>query len=255
MLDRSSYHDRFAQMLGGDDDAVTPWLADPAHVDRLRVYRNNMVTAWADAILKNYPTVERLVGAEFMRAMSAAFACAHPPQSPVLSLYGDAFPAFVESFPPAVQLPYLADVARLDRAWTESYFGANVRPLGPGDLSGLGDDEMAELRLHLHPSLRIAAASCNAFDIWKANRAEGQSPNVAYRPMPSAAMVWWSPNGMQDRALSTSEHKLLELIGRGTLLGEALGRAAPEQEQPALLAFFSDALMRGVFVKSKDDQS
>ncbi len=249
MLDRSSYHDRFAQMLGGDDDAVTPWLADPAHVDRLRVYRNNMVTAWADAVLKNYPTVERLVGAEFMRGMAADFVRAHPPHSPVLSLYGRAFPNFIEGFSPAARLPYLADVARIDRAWTESYFAANVPPLGPGDLSGLGDDEMAELRLHLHPSLRIAAASCNAFEIWKANRAEGQSPNVAYRPMPSAAMVWWSPNGMQHRHLNPIEQKFLELIGKGAPLGEALTSAAPEQNQPAVLAFFSEVLTRGIFNK------
>jgi len=249
MLDRSSYHERFAQMLEGDDDAVTPWLANPAHADRLRVYRNNMVTAWADAILKNYPTVERLVGAEFMRGMAAEFVRAHPPQSPVLSLYGEAFPSFVEGFPPAARLPYLADVARFDRAWTESYFAANVPPLGPGDFSGLGDDEMAELHLHLHPSLRIAAASCNVHEIWKANRTAGQSSNVAYRPMASAAMVWWSPNGMQDRHLTTIEQKFLELIGKGAPLGETLASAAPEQNQPAVLAFFSEVLTRGIFIK------
>jgi len=249
MLDRSTYHDRFAQMLVGDDDAVTPWLADPAHADRLRVYRNNMVTAWADAVLKNYPTVERLVGAEFMRGMAADFVRAHPPQSPVLSLYGEAFPTFIESFSPAARLPYLADVARLDRAWTESYFATNAPPLGPSNLSGLGDDEMAELVLQFHPSLRIAAASCNAHEIWKANRTEGQSPNVAYRPLLSAAMVWWSPNGMQDRHLTAIEQKFLELISKGAPLGEALASAAPEQNQPAVLAFFSEALTRGIFIK------
>lgn len=255
MLDRSSYHDRFAQMLGGDDEAVTPWLADPAHADRLRVYRNNVVTAWAGAIVKNYPTVGRLVGAKFMRGMAAEFVRAHPARSPVLSVYGDAFPVFIESFSPAAQLPYLADVAQLDRAWTESYFAANVSPLGPGDLTSLGDDEMVEVVLHLHPSLRIAAASCNAFEIWKANRTTGDSPNVAFRLSPSAAMVWWSPKGMLDRHLTAAERDFLELIGKGAPLGEALASSGPEQVQPALLAFFSEALTRGVFAKPEDHQS
>lgn len=255
MLDRSSYHDRFAQMLGGNDDAVTPWLADPAHIDRLRVYRNNVVTAWAGAIVKNYPAVERLVGAEFMRAMAADFVRAHPARSPVLSLYGSALPTFIESFAPAAGLPYLADVARLDRAWTESYFAANVPPLGPDDLADMGDDEMAGLVLYLHPSLRIAAASCNAFEIWTANRTEGQGPNVAYRPTPNAAMVWWSPKGMQDRPLAVVERKFMEVIRNGAPLGEALAAAGPEQAQPALLAFFSEALTRGVFAKPEDHKS
>lgn len=67
-----TFHTKFAGGLKGQGTDLSAFLVDPEHASRFRVYQNNVVSACADAIVKNYPSVERLVGTEFMRAVAVA---------------------------------------------------------------------------------------------------------------------------------------------------------------------------------------
>src|SRR5687768_8615978 len=87
-------------------DVVAPGGGDAAR--RFAVYRNNVVVGLVDALASRFPVVERVVGAEFLRAMARLYVAAEPPRSPLLFRYGDTFPAFVEGFPPAAALPWLS---------------------------------------------------------------------------------------------------------------------------------------------------
>ena len=62
--------------------------------------------------------VRLLVGEEFFRAMAQIHVRAHRPRSPLMFEYGDELPDFIAGFPPAADVPYLADVARLEIAWS-----------------------------------------------------------------------------------------------------------------------------------------
>ena len=59
-----------------------------------------------------------------------------PPRSPLLAIYGDEFADFIAAFEPARELPYLADVARLEAARTRAYHAADATPLDAGRLRG-----------------------------------------------------------------------------------------------------------------------
>lgn len=252
MAERSAYHEAFTQSLGGDEEALVPFLADPTHLARARVYRNNVVTAWADAIFKGYPAIERLVGTEFMRAAAVAFVKAHPPKDPVLALYGAGFADFLEGFEPGGQLPYLADVARLEWAWMETFFALNTAPLQAADLDGLHDAAVSVIAPGLHPSVRLLTSKWNAWEIWTANKNDAEDDEardtaLTLNEMPSAALLWWSNDGVTDRSLTESEYAFLKAIGNGATFGNALMASAENGDVPALFEFFSEALGKGVF--------
>mgnify|MGYP007007760331 CR=1 FL=1 len=46
--------------------------------------------------------------------MARVFALADPPKSRLMAFYGESFPNFIVGFPPALGVPYLANVARLE---------------------------------------------------------------------------------------------------------------------------------------------
>ncbi len=136
---------------------------------RFAVYRNNVISALANAVASSFPAVRRIVGDDFFRAMAWAYVLAEPPTSPVLLDHGATFPDFIARFPPAGSLPYLPDVARIERRWRESYHAEDAEPLPPTALSELAEAALPGLIFELHPSLRLVRSPWPAVTVWRMN--------------------------------------------------------------------------------------
>ena len=155
---------------------VPPGLVGPdgeASPKRFAVYRNNVVVGLTEALQANFPAVRRIVGDEFFRAMARVYVTLPRRTSPILLDYGADFADFVAGFEPAATLLYLPDVARIERAWTEAYHAPDARPIEPSAFAAIAPDRLADLRLALHPSLRIVRSSLPALTIWRMNVADG----------------------------------------------------------------------------------
>jgi hypothetical protein len=135
---------------------------------RFGVYRNNAVMGQVLTLEDAYPVTARLVGTEFFRAMAAAYCMGEVPRSPVMAEYGASFPAFMDRFPPAQSLPYLGDVARLERAWVEAYH-ANESPVLEPDALLVAISGDAHAQVVLHPSIRLVHSIYPVASIWEAN--------------------------------------------------------------------------------------
>jgi hypothetical protein len=98
---------------------------DPA---RFAIYRNNVFVALIKPLEARFPVVRQLVGDEFFGRWRAILCWASKPASPLIMNYGDEVPAFIRNYPAAATLPYLADVAVLEAAWTRAYHAADARP-------------------------------------------------------------------------------------------------------------------------------
>lgn len=136
---------------------------------RFAVYRNNVVVGLAQTLKDAFPVVQRIVGAEFFQAMARAYVAIEPPRSPIMLDYGQGFPDFVGRFAPAANLPYLADVASIERAWTEAYHEAEASPIGPSAFAEIAPDRLPTLSLALHPSIRIVRSRFPVLTIWQMN--------------------------------------------------------------------------------------
>ena len=147
---------------------VPPGLVGPdgePSARRFSVYRNNVVAGLIETLTAAFPAVHRIVGADFFRAMAGAYAVAEPPLSPILLEYGAGFADFISGFEPASRLPYLPDVARIERAWTEAYHAPDASPLEAADLMAVDPDRFGAIRLSVHPSLRIVRSQLPALTI------------------------------------------------------------------------------------------
>ncbi len=140
-----------------------------AREKRFAVYRNNVVVGLVDVLATRFPAVQRIVGEEFFRAMAGVFVRAHPPRSPVLMDYGDDLPAFVETFAPAAELPYLADVARLEAARTRAFHAADATPLPAAAFAALQPAQLEALRLQFCPGIAIVRSAHPIVTIWAMN--------------------------------------------------------------------------------------
>ena len=136
---------------------------------RFNVYRNNVVAGLVEALKAAFPAVCRIVGDEFFAAMARVYVALEPPRSPIMLDYGRTFPDFIRKFEPAKSVPYLSDVARLERAWVEAYHAAEAPPADPALLATIDSQSLPRMGLTLHPSARVVRSSFPAVQIWLMN--------------------------------------------------------------------------------------
>ncbi len=196
------------------------------------VYRNTVLKGAIDAIEANYPAVARLVGGEWMRAAAAVFVRAEPPVEPSLLRYGAGFPDWLSTFPPAADLPWLADVARLDRAWTEAHVAADEPPVEAAAVAALAPDELARAVLRPHASARWhVAADAPIHTLWQRNRrSAAELPDEAV----GADLDWRAEGALLTRPRDVVESIPLDAAGASFLDACAAGGTLADAAAAAL---------------------
>jgi len=175
MLTLGDFQAAFARALLHE----APACNDASHIARLvaqpgfAVYRNTVMKGCIDALRANYPVVARLVGDEWFRAAAAVFVRTNLPQHPSLVDYGEEFAGFLTSFEPAVVVPYLAAVARLERFRTEAHIAADAMPVDAWVVAALDGDALGRTVLRPHPAARWQWFDAQpTFTIWRRHAAE-----------------------------------------------------------------------------------
>ncbi|MBP0590789.1 putative DNA-binding domain-containing protein [Paraburkholderia sp. LEh10] len=164
-----------AAIFEQDPSAIDGTLCGDNTQDRLAVYIGNTYHNLREALRAVYPVVDRLVGEPFFDYAANRYIRDHPSQSGDIQRFGDSFPAFLESFPPAVSLSYLADTATLEWLVHEVFHAADHAPLPLSELSSLAGAECSTLRLRLHPACRLFASAFPVRKIWEVNQRESLS--------------------------------------------------------------------------------
>lgn len=219
MADHAAFLDRFAHALMTPTDEPPLFEGAPERIRAgLDIYRNNVIHSLTETLGDIFPVVKGLVGAEFFRAMAREYVHCEPPEIPVLAEYGIGFPAFLENFAPVRGLRYLPDVARLERAWLETYHSGDAPPLTPQVFDGLTPDQCTALTLRRHPAMRAVASPFPVLTIWEGHHdsngmpeidlALGAEEAVVTRPQ-AEVTVWRVPPGTRAYLRHLSEGKAL----------------------------------------------
>lgn len=87
---------------------------------RLAAYRNSVRIKHFQALKKIYPTIYKLVGADFFKKLSKEYQMAHPSSHWSLSEFGRMLPHFLLSYHLVQHLAYLPAVSRLEWAIHEA---------------------------------------------------------------------------------------------------------------------------------------
>ncbi len=144
---------------------------------RFNVYRNNRIVGLRDALGSTFAVTRQLVGDAFFAGMARAFIEEQPPETPVLSAYGGALPEFISRFSPARELPFLADLARLEWLANEAYGAADAANAEIGLLGDVPAERLGDASIVLHPAVRLLRSDWPVFSIWVAHQG-GEDANA-----------------------------------------------------------------------------
>ncbi len=218
---------------------------------RYNVYRNNVTLSLIEAMASIYPAVQRITGVEFFRAMARFHVRANPPCSPLLFEYGRDFPEFIEQYEYAQSVPWLSDVARIERAWLDCYHAADAEPLSASALNRVPADRLASLIFLPHPAVRIVCSGFSAVSIFAAHRNEEHADPLDMFG-PQDALITRPGQDVTVRHLPAGGAVFLSRLIEGYSLASAVSSAlevTPSFDLPANIGGMIDA---GVFTTLKD---
>ena len=248
----AAYSAGFSAALLKPDRETPALVAGPsgkAAVKRYDVYRNNVTVSLIDALAEVYPAVQRITGVEFFRAMARFHIREKPPTSPLLFEYGRDFPAFIERYAYAQTMPWLADTARIERAWLDAYHAADERPLTASDWASVPADGLAGLVFTAHPAARLVRSRFAAVTIFAANRATAPVGEIDASEAEDA-LITRPELDVVVRRLAPGEAVFVSALIAGRPLGEAAGAALDVHPDFDLGAGVATLIESGAFISA-----
>jgi hypothetical protein len=234
-------------------DDYSPAIARLAEQPAFAVYRNTVMKGCIDALQANYPSVARLVGEEWFRAAAAIFVRANLPELPTLAVYGEGFAEFLDTFEPAADLPYLADVARVDRFWTEAHAAPDEAPLDAAAVARLAPEQLARTVLRPHVSARWAWFDAQPIaTIWRRNRYVLGGEDIDWRG--EGVLIVRPVGAVESAALDAAGCAFLNACAAGETLAAAASAALATDAQADLARLMSRLLEAGAFGNQLEEQ-
>ena len=234
---------------------VDPDYATPAGVvgpngkgaiKRYNVYRNNVTVSLIDALAAVFPATQRITGVDFFRAMARFHVRATPPRSPLLFEYGHEFPDFIEGYEYARAMPYLADTARIERAWLDAYHAADAPPLPARNLAAIPPEMLPDIVFVAHPTTRIVRSKFPALSIFASNRGDGPVERIE-NFVPEDTLITRPDLEVTVRHLPSGGAAFLTQLLAGRPLGEAAAVALATSPDFDLASNIAGMIEAGAF--------
>jgi hypothetical protein len=238
-----------AHVMGGDSaHLVAAVVGDTIQAGaRLSVYRHHVFESLGAALAATFPTVQALVGVDFFRGLARGFIGHALPVQPVLAEYGEAFPAFIAGSEAARDLPYLADVARLDWALNLAFHASLGGRLKAEDLSALPVEHLPSMSVALAPGSILVNSHYPLDRIWEASQPGVASGTVDLNSGASRLLVLRRPDDAAFVSLSVGEAAFVAALAEGMSLERAAGAAFQAEPDFDLSTFFARLLALGAF--------
>lgn len=249
MSELTRFQDAFSEALAHSFGPLAPWTRGSDAEARFSVYRNTVAKGCADALAAQFPTVLRVVGEDWMREAGVIFSRAHPPAGPSLHLYGDAFPDWLAAFAPTADMPWLADLARIDWAWTTAFFAPDAEAVRPATLAALAPEALNRLSLCLHPAARPLWFACGAAGLWSDLQGEATPAEAELDPNPGGLLLTRPAHEVLHRPVGRGAFAFLTACEAGASLAAAAQAALADDPDLPLAETFAELISAGAFAR------
>jgi hypothetical protein len=240
---------QMARAVRADGSATPIELFRPDHLpagEPLSVYRNHHCISLCSALGTTFPTVSRLIGEEAFDVLARQYLRAHAPGQPCLSEYGADFADYLERAPLVKDLPYLADVSRLDWAINRAATAPDAVPLGAQVVGSMNADQLANRSIAPHPSLTLLRSQFPLPDIYRLAYRAADDEALSLNRSEVGVMIWRQHDTVTTAEVSLAIYAALAALATGAKLIVAC-EMVPATDLPA---FFSKYVLTGAFAEA-----
>ena len=188
--------------------------------ERLAIYKNNTLHSLSESIVDLYPSIENVVGKDFLIATAREYLKVSPPHSAALLNFGLDFPKFLAEFEHTKSYAYLPDLARIDMLRHQAYHAADETPLTPDRIQQIPLEELAQSYIQLPKSCYILTSVFKTYSLWE--NIHTQADDQIQIGDTECTLIYRHNLHVKTTQISKAEYYFLNKIKNGNTLGNSL---------------------------------
>ncbi len=189
--------------------------------ERMHVYAGGYIARIHESLTETYESVKHVLGEAAFLALAEGYAAAHPSHSYNLSEAGRELAGYLQDTDWAQKLPFLPDLAELERRIAESFHAFSEKPFDPSFLAALDEDGLNSLRLRFQPHVKLAASDWPVLDIWNARKRPAKEMSIDLINRPQRILIYRAGAEVRCRGIDERQHQMLTSLAAGKTLAEA----------------------------------
>ncbi len=227
------------------DDEAIDIVADiestPRHSaqQRMLLYGSAYTLRLKEALSTDYERLHGYLGDNLFDDLMQHYIERYPSHDPSLRCFGENMADLLACLAPFKSLPEVAELARIEKAFGNSFDAADGLCITLEQLAQLKPVAWATLSLRFHDAVQLLPQQCNSFQIWQALANEQVPPEKTVDH--TTWLIWRQDMVSRYRALQNAELAALVCVKSGgnfADLCEALLTHFSEQETPQRAAAY-----------------
>jgi hypothetical protein len=215
-----------AAVVGGDLDAVTPFLVGGLDVQkRLAIHERHYESSLVTALLGKFPATAWLVGTPFVEQHARVYVRERPPHAPCIAEYGCDFPEFLSKQPGTANVPYLRAFGELEWAIGAASIAVERPALEIDRLAAVDTTALPDIVLALQAGLRYLRADWPVDELMQLYLADTAPEQLVLEPSETWIQVRGARGAFQIDRLSRGDFLFRQMIAEGRPIGDAATQA------------------------------
>ena len=204
--------------------------------ERVGIYADAYFYRLLECLGEDFPATQAVLGTDNFAALVKGYLLEHPPTEPSILHAGLYLADFLNDHPLAERWPFIADLARLERAVLDVFHAADSLPLRIEALQTVPLEKWPALKLRTHPSVDIVHSEWRIADVLHTVEQGREWTDPKHE---EASVLVWRQNALVNyRALEPVERDALVIVAKGASFAavcEAMAAGAEEPNRVALI--------------------
>ena len=185
--------------------------------ERVAIYANAYFYRLRDVLKEDFPATLAVIGATDFHNLITGYLIEYPPTEPSIAYAGQHLAAFLRQHPRSERVPWIADLAVLERKLIESFCAADIVPLDADAMRAIDPSAWPALRMTLHPASHLLDVAWPVDQVLRA--IERGEPWQEPRHAPSAILIWRREMQVFYRKIDAPERAALAIARDGASFG------------------------------------
>jgi hypothetical protein len=210
--------------------------------ERIGIYANAYFYRLLECIAEDFPATLAVLGADNFGGLVKEYLREHPPTEPSLLYAGLYLADFLNDHRFAERWPFVADLAKLERAVLDVFHATNAPALSLETLRPVPSEEWPALKLRTHPAVEIVHSEWRIGDVL---HAVDQGREWTDPEREETSVLVWRQNALVSyRNLEPVEREALVVVSRGASFAAVCETMEAGIEEPNRVALIGRLMAR-----------